>query len=114
MKNGTIVFLNNYDNVQSDIERCMKDLQLISDFSVQEMTHNDFLVNIHGAIYVYVGKEEIHNVKREVVDRIDELKFLGQSFLGAKNKEHLFIGLYGRGKMYCDAFSCNIHSINQP
>ena len=114
MENGTVLFLNDYSEVDAVVAECMENLKFIPDFSVQEMTHNDFLVDIASAAYVYVGKEEFDNLRSELIDRRQELQFSGESFLGEPNQDHLLIGLYARGKMYRDAYRNKIHSIVKP
>ena len=114
MTNGTVLFLTDYSNVVPVVAKCMEDLKFIPDFSVQEMAHNDFLVDIAGFAYVYVGDDEFENVRAEVFERRQELQFSGESFLGEKNQKHLLIGLYARGKMYKDAFGNGIHAIVEP
>lgn len=114
MENGTVLFLNDYNDIESVVGECMENLKFIPDFSVQEMNYGDFLVNIHGAIYVYVGKEEFQSIKPEVVNRLKELQFSGETFIGKENQDHLLIGLYGRAKMYRDAFEGKVHSVNRP
>ena len=114
MENGTVLFLNDYCGVDSIVAECMENLKFIPDFSVQEMTHKDFLVDIASAAFVYVGKDEFENARHEVLERRGELQFSGESFLGEKNQEHLLVGLYARAKMYRDAFTKKIHSIVKP
>jgi hypothetical protein len=50
-------------------------------------------------------------MKDVIVARMSELKFPGESFVVPSNEppEHLFIGLYARGKLQRDAYVFKFH-----
>lgn len=109
LKNGTLLFIkSDPDNIQS-ARNCVEELKFLTDFQVLELPQAGYLVRLHSAVAVYVGKAEFDSLAGEIERRLSDLKFPSEEFLGSREKRHTLIGAYARGKLQYDAHHFNFH-----
>lgn len=109
MKNGTLLFLKKAgDDIQS-ARLALEEAKYLVDFRVKRLLDGNFLVALHSAVAVFVGKDEFVERRAEIEAKIGDLKFPGEELLvppGWSDEEFL-VGLYGRGKMQRDVHEPN-------
>ncbi|MCH7307454.1 hypothetical protein MMO38_04735 [Acinetobacter sp. NIPH 1852] len=109
LRNGTLVFSDNNGNNddKADARRAMLEARFLTSFKVNLLKEGGFLVTFHDAIAVFVGEGEFYTSRAEIIDRIDELKFLDEEILYNTESTYndLLIGLYARGKLQKDAYN---------
>lgn len=105
LKNGTLLFIKDAaDDVQS-AKNCIEEVKFLTDFRVMDFPQGGALVKLHSAVAVYVGKIEFDSLSHEIEERLDDLKFPSEAFLGISEKRHILIGAYARGKLQYDAYN---------
>lgn len=110
LKNGTMLFVRSGDD-EVNARNAMGEAKFLTDFEVTEMKEGDYFVTFHDAVAVFVGEDEFRSVRGEIISRMDELKLPSEQLLSSRglNNDHYLIGLYGRGKLYRDAYDFQFH-----
>jgi len=114
---GTCLMLKPVDDIDATIKGAMIESRRIADFKVYPMRDGDYLVFFASALLVYVGKDEFLNMKDQIVDRVDDLKFDGEAIASPVTPmevDDIFVGLYARGKLQCDAWGVGNYVIVKP
>jgi hypothetical protein len=84
----------------------MAEAKFLVDFRTVKLNQGGWLVGFHNSVAVFVSEAEYFQVKTEIIERLSDLKFPGEEFLGGLgNMDDHLIGLYARGKLQYDANS---------
>lgn len=107
LKNGTMLFIQVRDGFELDAKKVMEDAKFFTSFNVKEMKEGGYFVIFHEAVAVFVGKEEFDLMRDTIISRMEDLKIQEERIINSNNSphDHYLIGLYGRGKLYRDAFN---------
>lgn len=111
MKNGTLLFFKNNDDLNNKIKKTMELARMLTDFTVDVMEEGDYIVHFKGPLYIYVAKDEFESQKSQIRKRLRELTFPGESFFNAGEsvgEQNTLVGIYARAKMYRDAFDIQL------
>jgi len=109
--NGTLLALSPGNDDVEDAKKALNEARFITEFRVIPLKEGGYMAAFHKAVSVFVSEDEFDQMKAEIVARLSDLKFPGESFIVPPNEppEHLLIGLYARGKLQRDAYSFNFH-----
>lgn len=112
MKNGTLLFINKSDDDCKNACLALSEAKYLTDFRVRNISGGNFLVALHGAIGVFVGRAELSGNIEEIKARLDELKFPGEDIIVPQGwaEEEFLAGLYGRGKLQRDIREQNFYA----
>lgn len=94
-----------------DAKKAMNEARFIIDFRTVPLKEGGYMVAFHKAVSVFVGQAEFEQMRTAIAARLSELKFPGEVFVAPPKEppEHLFIGLYARGKLQRDAYDFKFH-----
>ena len=106
LRNGTVLFIKSSGNDIEDAKKSMDEARFLTDFEIQPMDDGNYLVIFHSAVSVFVSLNEFDSRKKEILKRMDELKFRSEEFVFDKdnNGDGILLGLYARGKLQKDAY----------
>ncbi|OEE49879.1 hypothetical protein A1OS_23470 [Enterovibrio norvegicus] len=107
LKNGSLLFISDDGNSIDNAREALNEARFILDFRVVPLGNEAFLVILHSAIAVYVGKSEYELAKKEIKSRISELRFPSEEHIVPSrwSEDDYLIGVYGRGKLQFDAYN---------
>ncbi len=106
LANGTALFVVASNNNEAVARKAMEQAKHLTDFQVVKLREGGYLVVFHEAVASFVGDREFSVRREEILSRLGDLLLPGENLVaqGNFNREHYLIGLYGRGKMYRDAY----------
>jgi hypothetical protein len=104
--NGSILFVIKEDDDIASAKIALSEAKFFTDFKVLKLETGDYLVALHNALAVFVGNDEFIKRKKEIVDRLNELKFPSEELIRSPDSsdDDFLIGVYGRGKLQKDIY----------
>ena len=112
LKNGTLLFIRKNEDDEASARRALEEAKYLTDFRVKTLPQGDFLVALHQAVAVYVGRQEFERLRNEIKSKTSELKFPSEVLMTPEGwaEDDFLVGLYGRGKMQRDIYAFAFHS----
>ena len=112
LKNGTLLFINKSENDEASARKALEEARFLTDFRVKALPQGDFLVALHRAVAVYVGRQEFEGRRDEIKEKASNLKFPSEVLITPEGwlDDEFLVGLYGRGKLQRDIYNFAIHS----
>lgn len=109
--NGTLLSLTKGEDDVEDARKAMNEARFITDFRVIPLNEGGFMVAFHDAVAVFVGEDEYHEQRSEIVARLAQLRFPGEALFAPQGDppENLLVGLYARGKLQKDAYDFHFY-----
>lgn len=111
LRNGTLLFINKSEDDEASARKALEEARFLTDFRVKALPQGDFLVALHRAVAVYVGRQEFEGRRNEIEAKASDLKFPSEVLMTPEewSEEEFLVGLYGRGKMQRDIYNFAIH-----
>ncbi|MFX5157746.1 hypothetical protein ABTC76_20265, partial [Acinetobacter baumannii] len=81
LNNGTLLFTNVDADPVDEARRAIEEAKFILDFKVAPIGSDGFLVAMHRAVAVYVGRQEFQRQKEVLKERMSDLKFPSEESL---------------------------------
>ena len=104
--NGTLLFINSSDDNEASARTAVNEARFVTDFRTVSLKEEGYMVKFHPAVAVFVGNDEFEQWRKEIQDRIADLRFPGEQFFvpdGVSSDETL-VGMYARGKLQRDCY----------
>ena len=111
LKNGTLLFINKSENDDASAQHALEEAKFLTDFRLKALPEGNFLVALHKAVAVFVGRKEFEQRREEISRRVADLKFPSEVLISPEGwtEDDFLIGLYGRGKLQRDIYHFSFH-----